>query len=208
LFAYDSPANGSHSTMDGSNEAILCRITSPWEENTVTWNNQPSVTTQNQVILPESNSSNQDYLYIDVTNLVMDMLDDPDNSHGFLLKLVIEEHYRSLIFASSDNDNPALHPKLEIYYSTSSTSSSSEKNSNINWRIYPNPANNYITIDLNNVDEDLINIDIVNPAGQIVKNRTSTQTTLTINVVDFSKGFYFIKIHNDDFVSTKKIIIN
>ncbi len=87
----------------------------------VTWNNQPITTTENEVFLSESSSSFQDYLNIDVTNLIEDMIADPTNSHGFLLKLLDEQHYRKMVFASSGHSNSNLHPKLEVCYSITTT---------------------------------------------------------------------------------------
>ncbi len=116
LYSQESPVLGSHSTRSGSNESVLSRITSSWDENAVTWNNQPSTKAENEVFLSESSSSTQDYLDIDVTNLIEDMIADPSNNHGFLLKLLDEQHYRKMIFASSGHSNSNLHPKLEITY--------------------------------------------------------------------------------------------
>ncbi len=117
LYASGSDAaSGGHSTRDGSNEGWLRRVTSPWEENTVTWNTQPSATTVNQVSLHASNSVDEDYLDIDVTLLVQDMVNDPDNSHGFLFRLQNESYYRRLNFRSSDYSDSSKHPTIVITY--------------------------------------------------------------------------------------------
>ena len=115
LYGYDSPSNIGHSKRSGSNSAILKRVISEWEEHSVTWNSAPSTTDTNQVIIPESGGSNQNYS-IDVTALVLDILEDPNGSYGFMLQLEVEEFYRSLLFASSDNPDINLHPQLEIIY--------------------------------------------------------------------------------------------
>jgi PKD repeat protein len=101
----------------GENESYLQLITEEWDEETVTWNNQPSITTEDQVYLPSSTEPEQDYTNIDVTVLVSKMYNEPENYHGFLLRLITEEYYRCLLFASSDYMvNPELRPKLEIVY--------------------------------------------------------------------------------------------
>ncbi len=82
----------------------------------MTWNNQPATTTQNQVTLAQSTSTHQDYLNIDVTALVNDMVHDPTNSHGFMFKLITEVQWRCMLFASSDHVDTARHPKLEVCY--------------------------------------------------------------------------------------------
>jgi len=116
LYFNSSSSNSSHSKTSGSNASLLQRITQTWDEKTVTWENQPTTTVLNQVVLSQSTTSNQNYTDIDVTDLVIDMKNNPDQSFGFLLKLETESYYRSLIFASSDNTDPTLHPKLEITY--------------------------------------------------------------------------------------------
>jgi len=120
LSLYNNPTSpnndGEHSTMDGSNESVLRRIVTSWDEYTVTWNNQPAYTVQNEVILPESIGPHQDYENIDVTAIVQDMNYNPSTSFGFMIRLQTEEKYRCLVFASSDHNDPDLRPKLEITY--------------------------------------------------------------------------------------------
>ncbi len=118
LFNYPgSPTcGGMHQQLTGTNEMEVRRVTSPWSEMTLTWNTQPTWTNLHMIVTPPSTSAHQNY-EIDVTTLVQDMIDNPASSYGFGMKLVTESVYRSLIFASSDNTNPALHPKIEITYS-------------------------------------------------------------------------------------------
>ena len=111
---------GEHSTRSGSNASYLERIISPWDESTVTWNNQPTTTTTNRISLPETTSSDQDFLDVDITALVEDMMADSANSHGFMMRLQTEVHYRNLSFYTSDYEDATKHPKLEITYTVSS----------------------------------------------------------------------------------------
>ena len=102
--------------MNGNNQSILQRVTSSWNENTVTWNTTPTATTQNQVILSQSVSPVQNYLNIDVKNIVQDMINNPASSFGFLLRLSTEVPSKTMIFASSDNLFPSLWPEITIEY--------------------------------------------------------------------------------------------
>jgi len=112
---------GGHQQLSGSNESIIERVIANWNELLVTWNNQPGTTTLNQTTIPQSTASNQDYI-IDVTNLVQDMINDTINSFGFYMKLINENYYRRMIFASKDNPDPELHPRLHVTYLPDSTS--------------------------------------------------------------------------------------
>ncbi len=116
LYSQLSLFNGNHSTSGGSNEALLQRVTSNWDEIEVNWENCPSTTNINQVVLIESIKPDEHYLDIDVTALVQDMVTNPSTSYGFMFRLVTEEFYRRMLFASSDHYDGNLHPKLEIVY--------------------------------------------------------------------------------------------
>ncbi len=99
------------------NASYLKRITEPWDENTVTWNNQPSTTSQSQASLNESTSHGENYLNIDITQLVQEMVEDPDNSFGLMLILQSELNYAQLAFCSSDHPDESKHPQIYINYS-------------------------------------------------------------------------------------------
>ena len=116
LYANPTSNMGTHSTLSGPNSCWIRRIVNPWEESTVTWNTQPSATTENQVVLPSSVNPLQDYLDVNVTTLVNDMINDPENSFGFLLQLQTEEYYRRMTFASSDHDDVSKRPMITIEY--------------------------------------------------------------------------------------------
>jgi gliding motility-associated-like protein len=117
LYAMDYAApEGQHSTLSGPNEAWLERITSAWDEFTVTWNTQPATTAANRLSLPASTGVLQDYLNMDVTLHIQDMVSNPSGNFGFMLRLKSDVYYRSLNFCSSDHAKPGLRPKLVITY--------------------------------------------------------------------------------------------
>ncbi len=104
-----------HDGHFGENACKLERIINPWDENEVNWYNQPQVTSEHAVILPMSTSEDQNYT-VDVTQLVLDMYAKPDSSFGFMLSLVTEELYRSMVLSSSDHESPELWPELLVMY--------------------------------------------------------------------------------------------
>jgi PKD repeat protein len=110
----NNPANPH--THFGDNGGFLQRVITPWEEDSVTWFNQPETTIENMVRIPASESDTQDYVGMDVTVLIRDILNDPENSFGILFRLQVEEMYRRLMFASGDYEDPLKFPKLEIVY--------------------------------------------------------------------------------------------
>ena len=109
--------NPGHSQLSGTNDATISQVASPWDEHLVTWQNQPATQLQNQVYLPPSTSNTQDYLNIDVTEMVQDFVNNPQENYGMLLRLVTENHYRGLVFCSSDHSIVTDRPRLEITFS-------------------------------------------------------------------------------------------
>lgn len=116
LYNFSESTDGGHSTLSGSNECLIQRVIETWDADIVTWNNQPSITTENQVLLEASESFDEDYLDIEITDLIQDSYNHPDSSFGFLFSMNTSALYRAMIFASSDHSDALRHPKLEITY--------------------------------------------------------------------------------------------
>lgn len=100
-----------------ANTAVVQQVIYPWDENTVTWNTQPTTTTVNQFTLPQSTSEYNWNCSVSNSNLVaMVQSMVSGNNYGFLLKLQNEAHYRNLAFSSSDCSDSTLWPELEVTY--------------------------------------------------------------------------------------------
>ena len=73
-----------------------------------------------------------------------------------------------------------------------------EKNSfeNNQVSVYPNPANEFINIDLGSFALEVAQLDIINVMGQVVRNiHTNASTQITrLDISYLSKGIYFLKI--------------
>lgn len=112
LFGIESTAHGMHESLTGANHSVLCRVSEPWQEETLSWSNMPSFDLSGAVLLDSCNTL-KDYV-IDVTNHVRDMVENPDENFGWIIKQQNEVYYRKMIFASSDHENEAVRPKLVI----------------------------------------------------------------------------------------------
>jgi hypothetical protein len=97
-----------------ANEAWLSQVTSPWQEMVVTWASQPTYSGTNRVALAASNTSTQDYLGINVTALVQDMVDNPASNYGFGFMLQNEQVTNALLFASNDHPDSNMRPRLHV----------------------------------------------------------------------------------------------
>jgi len=118
LYANTNSSNGINgSPMHGNNASNLERVTSTWDENTVTWNTRPTTTTVNQILLPTSTSPTQDYPNINITGFAQFWAQNPSQNYGMELDMITTSALTSMIFASSDQSDPTKAPKLVICYS-------------------------------------------------------------------------------------------
>jgi hypothetical protein len=202
LSLYHNPTsnNQGHSSLTNSNASYLQRVTQAWNEQTVTWNNQPSTTSLNQITLAQSTFTNQDYLNIDVTAHIQDMVTNPANNHGFMLRLQNETQYCSMLFATSDHTNAAVHPKLEMTY-TLDTDGIKENNAAMEWNIFPNPCNGIFSIRTSEME---VTIDVLNTMGQVIESG-SKEKQVDLKHVD--KGIYFVRVATPTGTGIKKIVV-
>lgn len=107
----------SGSPYNGSNSSWIKRVIGgSWSESTITWNNKPATTDNNQVAIPASTTRyDNNVLDLDVTALVKDIVSSQQN-YGFCLQLQTEQIYRSLLFAASEFPVASKRPKLVVQY--------------------------------------------------------------------------------------------
>jgi len=101
------------------NNCFIQKVTSAWNEQTVTWNTQPTTTPANQITIPQS-TLQWNWNFADssanLVAMVQDWVTNPSKNFGVMIKQVTESYYRSVLFASSDHPNSALHPELIVTY--------------------------------------------------------------------------------------------
>lgn len=79
------------------------------------------------------------------------------------------------------------------------------KNSAFN--VWPNPANDVVTVSLNGAVEDNASVVIYDIQGRTVKQSNLTASANIINVQDLTSGVYFVNVANGAKKEVKKIII-
>ncbi len=189
LYENTGSSSGDHSQQSGSNEAWLQRVTSPWNEQTVTWNTQPTASNSNQVSVHASNFATEDYLDINVKPLVQDIINS--DNYGFLLKLNTEQHYRRLNFASSDHPTIAKHPAMKICYSVPSGIVEDQTPYEHRVSLYPNPANDRLFIQTNGLEVEQINI--YNTTGSLAMSAASIINN-QLSIINLPTGIYIAEI--------------
>ena len=74
-----------------------------------------------------------------------------------------------------------------------------------NLKIYPNPTSTKVTIETN-LDENF-NISLLDISGKTIYNNTSKSNYLTLDVSNYPKGLYLIKIESKKAVYTSKVSV-
>ena len=91
---------------------------------------------------------------------------------------------------------------------TDSTNSIDELNEN-NFSVYPNPANDRLTVRLNQENSLIQNLKIVNLLGESINEyKNLNKNSLTIDISRLKAGIYFLIIESKKEVIKKKFIIN
>lgn len=84
-----------------------------------------------------------------------------------------------------------------------------EKNAAVEMKYYPNPAQNYVTIENNSADLNNMEAFFFNLNGQLLKSTTLTNDRNVVNVSDFNNGIYIIRVmNNNEVISTSKLVIS
>jgi hypothetical protein len=213
LFFKPNPVSMPAPVYGNGNAFLIQRIVSPWKEDSVTWNSQPASTSQNEILMPPSLTTGPGYLDIDVTALVTDMRNDPQNSFGFMLRLVNEIPYNSLVFSSSDDSDTSLWPSITFCYTIPVNVSHPAGHSNfvkLNSPIFNE------TIKLNfQISSDKYRIDIFDITGKMVFNKHFTCQPNMLQTVEIHQGelkalssnaVYFLRFNSSGLVETKRLI--
>ena len=118
LYLYFNDTSSYFKSHLGNSSFFIKRAMTSWNENSITWNNQPVASPANRVEVPKPSSYNSN-LEIDVTQLVKD-LEFSVEKGGFMLQLQEENVYYDdrniLMMASSEHQNSSKRPKIIIEY--------------------------------------------------------------------------------------------
>lgn len=183
----------------GQNASKVYRITAPWADNTVTWNNQPATTNLNAAALPQSTYSMQTYLNIDVSALVQDMVADPSNSFGFMLKLDNETPSRGLLFYGGLAPNSDMRPQLVVAYGDCDKVNIDENDQGAG-RLTISPSilspGASVQLDMGRNVSGSSNLVLLNNLGQPVYTRAATNWPMTVTIPALAQGAYTWKVQD------------
>ncbi len=111
-------AHAKYKSNWNNDKKYLYKLTQSWNESSVTYKNKPSY--NNQSIANSSNTSIGVWETYDVTDEIIDIVENNEDNYGFLLKMQ-EYSYRGVKIRSSESSNSEQRPKLTITYETQDT---------------------------------------------------------------------------------------
>ena len=115
LDMYYNPTSA-HVGHAGNSNWRISLITEDWDFKDMNWYKQPAVSNSEFVTLPPAQTYNQNFENIDVTELIIQCLANPDQYFGFGFRVMDENIYNSIILSSCQHTNPLLWPRLSIVY--------------------------------------------------------------------------------------------
>lgn len=80
-----------------------------------------------------------------------------------------------------------------------------DEGNSIDFGIYPNPANEVVSISIN--ENSISLIEIMDISGKIIYSNQTNTGTETIDVSAWEKGVYLVRLTNDNKVSTQSLVI-
>ncbi len=184
----------------GQNASHLQRITSLWNANTVTWNNQPTTTNVDAVPLAQSTYSQENYLSIDVTALVQTMVLDPSNSFGFELKLDNETPSRGILIFGGNAPELDKRPSLVVVYGNCEKVTNIGELDGTNGHLTVSPNITYpggsVRMDLPNGALGASNLVLINAIGQVIYTHPVYQWPMSLTVPALAQGTYTWKVQD------------
>jgi hypothetical protein len=175
-------------------------VNQAWDENTITWNGQPTVSTSNVITVGATPGANSDMTGIDVTAPVQYWAANPSLNYGWRFWQVNE--YTTLHsvedFATPYDATPSYRPQLVVQYTCPAGIVNTAAEASIS--IYPNPTSDILFI--KNAASGNFAVDILDLPGQKVLSETNNKE---INTGTLASGTYML--HYTDLSTQKTTVI-
>lgn len=208
LYPYTYNNNYTGIPLQGNNTVNICPITSPWLEDSVTWNTQPGIDIANAITTPSTSMPATSISY-DVTSLAITQHYFPGQAYGWLMKQDDEtNYYLTASFASSDHADSSMRPEIEVIY-LNPTETPEQAKHHRQLIIYPNPASGTAKILFKGLESGGGYFEILNSAGQLVfqVNRGGNcKGQVNLDLSDLAPGLYFVR-ENGNVASAAKLLV-
>lgn len=192
LYSAESTAGNRHHWHAGPNTATLYRITESWSDNNATWNDPPAYALQNAITVSATSDSLENKI-IDVSPLLQDMIDHPNQGHGFMIMLNDETPYRGMLYGSSDHPDENVHPRLEVVYQCDNSVGIKAEEHIVTSQVLH--QRNALSIVAPSAMESIAVYDLL---GRVVEHVVTTGTSVEVNTAQWSRGVYIVVIRFAD----------
>ena len=98
---------------DQYEDFLIAVVETEWDENTITWNNEP-VYYPHLAVAFSGGAEDSSWIDFDITGTIQAMVKDSIENHGFIFGVFIEGRYATVY--SSEESIDSLRPKLIISY--------------------------------------------------------------------------------------------
>ena len=105
-----------------------------------------------------------------------------------------------------NNPNGYVSIDSSMYFSSDCASALVDELTSETVLIYPNPAKNHITVNLNGIEETISILKMYDSSSKLVFEKRST-STLAIDVSGFAKGLYLLELTTDEQVFRSQVIV-
>ena len=110
------------------------------------------------------------------------------------------------MFLANSGSNPGSVLKLDDLQLTGGDVSIEYVVSNDLFTMYPNPSNEMVTINMGS--NNTYSFYVYNVIGKLVSSKENSSGATKLNVSDYPKGTYLIRIASGDKMFTEKLIVN
>lgn len=199
-----------NSTFPGSsfpayNNLRVRKVLENWDEMTVTWDDQPAISSTDYYVNPSYSTSRFNWNLVDssadLISMVQYWVANPAQNFGLSFQLEDENYYNAVFFCSSEHDKPEKWPELQITY-VIPTGINDLNKAITNLSVYPNPVNNDVNISFYLKNKENISFNILDITGRVVYSKQETfnagNQEQSFNTNQLANGIYFIKLINDN----------
>lgn len=83
------------------------------------------------------------------------------------------------------------------------------RKANVPMQVYPNPADEAVTIDVSGFKGEPVDISIFNSSGiQVFKRTVTSGQTFVVNSTDFADGIYLIRAESEKLTASQKLVVS
>ena len=152
----------------------------------------------NGYLLPEKNM----YIYYDEAGEIF------SSERGILCEITMTYTYPYFELLDADDNNKSLVEigNRQLYEDCMGFTSIAEMQANVDMTVYPNPANERITVSLSSFTDENVNMEVFNMLGTMVLQHQGQGEQIDMDIHSLPAGVYIVRCTNMDKVITKRFV--